>query len=136
MIYILLNLKVGNSKSLFRHFNQYLDGRRHLLKCTVHPSLFPPKKLWIWFKNSGNSSAIHHREYLSEITIFHCFYRDSWICSAFYPTSTCCTLNCVLGTGIQQITPASWSLHSDGREDNKQNKQVSYSSLIHEYMFY
>lgn len=76
----------------------------------------------------SNISPIHSREYLPEINIVHQFYRDSWIYSAIYITSIYCTLNCVLGTEIEQITPASWSLHSDGSEDNKQNKQVSYLS--------
>lgn len=134
MIYTWLNLKVRNAKSLFRHFNQYLHSRHCCLpKCTVNLSLFPQKTLRIWFKNSGNTSAIHSKEYLSEITVFHYFYRDYWICSAIYPTSI---LNCMLGTRIWQITSTSWNLYSDGREDNKQNKQVSYSSLIHEDIFY
>lgn len=137
MISTWLNLKVDNAKSLFKYFNQYL-----LTDTVVCLNL-----QFILFFFLEKKSEFHSRirqylcnpqkGYLSEITIFHHFHRDSWIYSAIWLTSIYCICNGVLGTGIQQINPASWSLYSDGRDNNKQNKWVSnLPSLIHGAIFY
>lgn len=139
MISTWLNLKVDNAKSLFKYFYQYLHGRYCcLLKCTVHPFLFPRKKSEFHLRIRQYLCNLHYGIFIwdNRILLQWNLYRDSWLYLAIHLTSIYCMLNYVLGTGIQKIIPASWSLHSDGKE-HKQNKHVSYlPSLTHGDIFY
>lgn len=87
MIFTWLNLKVGNTKSLLKYFNQYIHGRLFwMLKSTVHPPIFPRKQDLNLVQESGNTYA----------------FRDSWTCSATHSVSIYVHLTVCLAQGYRK----------------------------------